>query len=173
MILPLREIQLGMAWASSSVNCKPYAAEGLISADGCSFGAFFDPEGALTVYRVEEDSGALTTRRFARSRLPHDAHDTPSVNLDTAGRLHVFSSAHVSRPTYLRSRPGADLATLEDRAAELPACLDKISYPSLVQAPGQDDLLLLYREGLPAASAWNILRCPSDGSWSETPGPLH
>lgn len=167
-LAPQRSVPLGMAWASSSVNCKTYAAEGIVSAGGRSFGAFFNPEGALIVYCVDEDSGALITRSFALARLPHDAHDTPACNLDAAGRLHVFSSAHVSRPTYLRSGPGADLATLENCSAELPACLDKISYPSLVQPHGQDELLLLYREGLPADSAWNILRW-TKSSWSDVP----
>lgn len=169
LVAPLRDISLGMAWASSSVNCKTYAAEGLVSADGCSFGAFFDAQGALAVYRVEEDSGSIAVRRFVRDRMPHDAHDTPSLNLDSTGRLHVFSSAHVSRPTYLRSEPGADLDTIKDCSGELPDCLDAISYPSLVQAPGQTDLLLLYRAGFPANSSWNILRSAAGSPWSETP----
>lgn len=169
VLVPQHNISLGMAWASSSVNCKTYAAEGIVSRAGRSFGAFFDAEGALTVYKVDERCGTLTTRKFARTRLPHDAHDTPACNLDSSGRLHVFSSAHVSRPTYLRGEPGGDLADLQDCSSELPACLDKISYPSLVQAPGQGDLLLIYREGLPANSAWNVVRCSLGRSWSNEP----
>lgn len=91
ILAPQRIVPLSMAWASSRVNCKTYAAEGVVSSGNRSNGAFFDAEGGLTVYRVDEECGALTKRSVERARLPHDAHDTPAYNLDAAGRLDVLS----------------------------------------------------------------------------------
>jgi hypothetical protein len=168
VIQPWRVVPLGTAWAGSSVNCKPYACEGLLQGGTGLFGAFYTDAGELAVYFVGDSTATPEVVRHATGRLPIDAHDTPSLQLDPQGRLHVFCGAHVSLPTYLRSAPGAVLQTLRDCTLDLPPDMAELTYPSLLRCGISKDLFLLYRSGRPDGSDWFARRWISEGKgeWS-------
>lgn len=168
---PDRVADLGLAWAGSSVNCKPYAVESIVRARLDSealtvLGTFFNFSGALCAYSVSDDLTYAKVENFKVSRLPVDAHDTPVIQVDNIGRIMVMASAHRSRPVWLVSEPGAGIGGLVDRTGNLPDEMDGASYPSLLQLSESDSLLLIYRLGEPHRSHWRATRWDSrSGTW--------
>jgi len=173
-VAPCRVVPLGHAWAGSSVNCKPYACEGLLQGQTGLFGAFYTDVGELAVYFVDDSTGRPRIARHAMPRAPIDAHDTPSLQLDPEGRLHVLCGAHVSLPTYLRSAPGGAPETLQNCTSELPQDMAQLTYPSLLSCGSRRDLFLLYRIGHPDCSDWSVRRWISNnpGQWSDETTPI-
>ena len=171
-LAPDRVAELGPAWAGSSVNCKPYAVEALIRTHARTgfaevVGTFLNSEGRLCAYSVDEDLEQATVARFPSQRPPFDAHDTPAVQSDAAGRIMVMASAHRSRPTWLISAPGAEIDGLEDRTDELPDEMDGASYPTLIRLSPSNDLKVLYRLGVPDRSHWRLSAWQADSeTWS-------
>jgi BNR repeat-containing family member len=155
------------------VNCKPYAVEpiarvGPESGAAGLVGAFFNSDGQICVYHVGNDLTSVNTSCFDTSRPPHDAHDTPVVQSDPAGRIMVMASAHRSRPVWLRSEPRAGIDGLVDVTDELPDELDGASYPSLLRLSDSGSLRLIYRLGVPDRSQWRVSDWNAD---SATWGP--
>lgn len=152
---------LGLAWAGSSVNCKPYAVEPIVRTEkNCGepgiVGTFFDFEGKLAAYSISEDLSQAKVVRFDIGRLPTDAHDSPVIQCDNPGRIMIMASAHRSRPVWLVSDPGAGIAGLVDRTSQLPEEMNEASYPSLLRLAKSGSLLLLYRLGVPDRSHWRL-----------------
>ena len=171
-LAPDRVAELGPAWAGSSVNCKPYAVEALIRTRSKSgseqvTGTFFDAEGRLCVYAVDEGLERASVARFPSQRPPMDAHDTPALQADVAGRLMVMASAHRSRPTWLISPPDGGIEDLSDRTDQLPDEMDGASYPTLIRLSPSNELRLLYRLGVPDRSHWRFTAWqPGSETWS-------
>lgn len=162
---------LGSAWAGSSVNCKPYAVEGIVRVgpecgEAGLLGAFFNSDGLICAYIVGHDLTTAKVACFDTSRPPFDAHDTPVVQSDSAGRIMVMASAHRSRPLWLLSEPGTGIEGLVDMSDALPDEMDDASYPSLFRLSESGDLRLLYRLGVPDRSQWRLSDWNSDsGTW--------
>lgn len=164
---PDRVAPLGLAWAGSSVNCKPYAVEPIVRVgpecgDEGLLGAFFNSDGQICAYTVGND---LTTAKlvcFDTSRPPFDAHDTPVVQSDSAGRIMIMASAHRSRPMWLRSEPNSGINGLVDVTHELPEEMAGASYPSLLLSDN-GSIRLLYRLGTPDRSQWRLSDWDANG----------
>lgn len=168
---PDRIALLGPAWAGSSVNCKPYAVEPIVRigpecGEAGLFGAFFNSDGRICAYSIGNDLTAAKVAYFDTSRPPFDAHDTPVVQSDTAGRIMIMASAHRSRPVWLLSPPRAGIEGLVDVTDRLPEEMDGASYPSLLRLSDSGSLRLIYRLGVPARSQWRLSDWDADsGSW--------
>ncbi|MET3601804.1 BNR-4 repeat-containing protein [Martelella mangrovi] len=173
-----RVADLGLAWAGSSVNCKPYAVEPIVrTGTNCGepgiVGTFFDFKGRLSAYSISDDLSQAKVAHFDIGRLPIDAHDSPVIQCDSAGRIMIMASAHRSRPVWLVSDPGAGIAGLTDRTGQLSEEMNEASYPSLLRLSESGSLLLLYRLGVPDRSHWRVTTWdPRNETWQPPRGLL-
>ncbi|MBL9052454.1 MAG: BNR-4 repeat-containing protein [Tabrizicola sp.] len=153
------------------MNCKPYAVEPIVRlGSSCGeeglLGAFFTSDGLICAYTVGTDLTAAKRACFETVRPPFDAHDTPVVQSDNAGRIMVMASAHRSRPIWLMSEPRAGIQGLVDATDKLPDEMDDATYPSLLRLSDSGSLRLIYRFGGPARSQWRLSNWDSDtGTW--------
>lgn len=177
-ITPEHIVELGAAWAGSSVNCKPYSVEPIVImkddfAHAVATGVFYDAKGQLVVYSTSLVEGGVTSVSLGSNRLPKDAHDTACIQQDKSGRLHVLGGAHCNFPLYYRS--SSPLSPLEFTvcSGELPDEMKDASYPSLLKLKHDESLWLMYRLGKPHRSQWRVLKWNNkDSRWSDTPRTL-
>lgn len=171
--LPARHrIALGEAWAGNGVNCQTYRHHGIFSRNGLQAGCFFDPSGGLVVFTRDLATGEVARAALPGIPQPHDAHHSPSIAIDAAGRIHVLGGAHVTDAFYVRAERACDLKTLalvEDPALTLDGPL---SYPSFLVGE-TDSLSITYRTGVPGRGAWRVRRWIEEQvGWSIESSPL-
>jgi hypothetical protein len=166
LLPPSTTIPLGQAWARNGVNAMTYRQHGLCSLAAVQAGSFFAADGALVVFRRNLATDALERTEIRDLPLPLDAHHSPSVGIDAAGRLHVAGGTHVSAGFAMRTAPGGALDTLSVVADEGLRAAGAISYPSFFSGV-EDSFHMAYRVGVPGRGAWHALR------WDEAAGGWH
>jgi BNR repeat-containing family member len=143
-------VELGGAWAGSSVNCVPFRHCAIVPIeDGCVVG-YYGPDAEVVLQWVD---GALKPSRrvlLSASIVPFDAHTCISLGTDGTGAVHGVFGAHASPASHLR----VEKDSMHVTAGALPF-LDgspaQFTYPMLFRSSAAGDLKLLYRRG----GAWN------------------
>ena len=163
-----RHLELGSAWAGNSVNCVPFRKDAVLTRGGLRHAAFFDEAGDVVVIRQALSQGSTERIRLPNDRKPHDAHQSISLGIDSAGRIHLAFGAHSQPLLVTRSRS----ENLGDGFEEPQERFEKATYPMfLTLADGA--LALLYRHGRHDAGEIRMEHLAGDGTnWIARPQPL-
>lgn len=162
------EVELGPAWAGNSVNCVPFRKDAVLTRSGLRYATFFDETGDIVVVRRDLSQGSLQRVRLPNERKPHDAHQSISLAVDPAGRIHLAYGAHCQPLLVTRSRS----SNFGDGFEEPQERFEKATYPMfLTLADGS--LALLYRHGQHNAGEIRTEYLAADGTrWIARPQPL-
>lgn len=143
--LTARVQTLGTGWARSSINAAIFRQHGILSHDGATVAAFYDPEGRMVLARRPAGEASWETHRTRYSGNVADAHNAISVGVDGDGVLHVSWDQHGQTLRYARGT-GPGSLDLSEPSPMTGAHEDAVTYPQFYRLPG-DDLLFVYRDG--------------------------
>ena len=162
------QLELGSAWAGNSVNCVPFRKDAVLTRGGLRHATFFDEAGDVVVVRQELSHGSVERVRVPNARKPHDAHQSISLGIDPAGRIHLAYGAHTQSLLVTRARS----SNLGDGFEEPQERFERATYPMfLTLADGS--LALLYRHGRADAGEIRIEHLAADSTtWAPRPQPL-
>jgi BNR repeat-containing family member len=135
----------------------------LAESGGATYYAYDAPgsqQATHVVYVARRVSSGATTRSCLASggrciQFPDDiGHHQPSIAVDGAGFVHVFTAMHSSRwqQRYFRSTAPNSVAGFQDRSATMPDPTWTHTYPVLARAP-DGDLYLAIRSRSTASAA--------------------
>lgn len=183
---PDEVVELGDAWASSSVNCAPFRRHGVLTAGPVRWCAFYDAAGDVAVLRWAPGAAAAEKVTIPCERKPHDAHRAISLGVDARGCVHLAYGAHSAGMLHTRSR-GARLSEgFTDVAEFAKGRARRYTYPMFLNAGPDRELLLLCRNGdssagsievsrwndaqqVFAGDAWPLLDGRRGGPWTASP----
>lgn len=118
----------------------------------------------------DHQAGTVPRPRVLLNKATDDAHDNPTLQVDSAGILWVFSASHgTGRPSYIhRSARPFDITEF------VPVLKTNFSYPQCWHVPGQGFLFLHTRygggkgQGIPAARTLFQMASPDGAHWERT-----
>jgi hypothetical protein len=141
---------LGLGWASNTVNTVIFRHHGVVTDDDFQFTAFYVDEKILRIVRRTLSSDEVEFHDIAGSYNLNDAHNSISLGVDCDGYLHMSYDHH---ETQLRHRRSLQPRCIREWSEELPMAgvgERRVTYPSFIQrspAGPRSPLILLYRDG--------------------------
>ena len=141
----LENAEIGMGWASNSVNAPIFRKNSVTSYMGTQYAAYYDTEGYLILAKRSLDSLEWEVKQTELKGNIRDAHRSISLGLDGDGYLHVSWDHHDNSLHYARSS-GPGSLELEKMDGMLGRDEKKVSYPEFYRMP-DGNLLFLYRNG--------------------------
>jgi hypothetical protein len=149
---PVRVIELGEGYASTSVNTGTFRHHGLVTRGDYQFTAFYVSDTEFVVARRDIRDGSVQKCSVKGKFSPDDVHNTVCLGLDPAGFLHMAYDHHASPLRYRRSLRPLDIETWTDDLPMTGKLENKVTYPFFVQWPadardreGRGRLMFLYR----------------------------
>lgn len=168
-----KTIQLGTAWAGSSVNTTIFRHHGILTIRDFQFTAFYADESCIRIVKRDLNNGNIEMHDLAGRFNLKDAHNSISMGHDKDDRLHITYDHHGTKLKYRRSLTAM---SINEWTSEMPMTgthEDKVTYPTFINPRGDHPLTLLYRDG-----AWNKGSArlktfdEKTGSWQDRPGPI-
>ena len=161
-----RTIDIGDAWATSTVNCVPFRYSGLTTHAGVRYLSFYNGSGAPVVVRrdLTGPDSSFATCDLPPTTLPFDAHRSISIAVGDCGRLYAAYGAHASSIVLTRSK-SSDITDGFETIDFTPGSRERsITYPMFFETPGRNAPMLLFRDGTSASGAlytarWLESRC--------------
>jgi BNR repeat-containing family member len=150
-------VELGAAWAASSVNCVPFRHSAIVPVEGGRVVGYYGPDAEIVLHWVDDALKPYRRILLRTPIAPFDAHTCISLGTDRSGAVHAVFGAHASQASHVRVEKGA----IDAVAAPLPLPNGEpaqITYPMLFRSFASDDLKLLYRRGGSWNSEWRVAR---------------
>ena len=152
-------------WADNSVNAVAFRRDALVSHGDTQYIAFYDPEGYVVLGKRRLGTTAWQLARTRYRGNVRDAHNSISITVDGAGRLHVAWDHHNGPLRYARAVASGSL----ELGAEQPMTgrhEASVTYPEFYRLAG-GALLFLYRDGGSGRGNLVVNRYdPATGVWT-------
>lgn len=142
-LVPAGAVNLGAAWAGSSVNCVPYRVAPMLTNDGVTVVSFYNSDGNIKICSIDADFRITETSEIVTGLAPHDAHVAISMGREPWGRYHLAFGAHASTLFTAVSKTNR----LKDGFQSAVPTLPKATYPMFLNL-ANGTLVLIYREGV-------------------------
>lgn len=161
-------------WARNTINTSIYRGAGLVTAQGFQFGAYYENETQVLLFRR-----TLATDHIEMHRLPiegalTDAHNTISLGVDGQGYVHLAFEQHESALNYRRSIAPLAIDGWSEPMAMTGQYEDRVTYPYFLTAGGPEQpLLFMYRNGSAMNAEIHLKRYDAGArSWQDSESPL-
>lgn len=144
---------LGMAWASNTVNTVIFRHHAVVTDDDYQFTAFYVDESVLRVVRRHLPSDSLETYDIPGTYNLVDAHNSISLGVDRDGHLHICYDHHGTQLRYRRALLPWSIGDWSDEIPMTGLHEQRVTYPCFIHGSltgERSPLLLLYRDGI-----WN------------------
>lgn len=141
---------LGMGWASNTVNTVIFRHHGILTDRDFQFTAFYVDETALRIVRRTLLADEVVFYDLVGGYNLADAHNSISLGIDSDGYLHMSYDHHADRLRYRRSLLPWDICEWSEELAMTGIAEDRVTYPCFIQSsPTQpvSPLMLLFRDG--------------------------
>lgn len=167
-------IELGAAWASSSVNCVPFRHHGILTRRNSRYCTFYDGVGDVLVAHWPSPAASKPDIVIIPCvRKPHDAHNGISLGIDRNHRIHLAYGAHASSMFHMRSRSHS----LSDGFVESTEFMGEearcYTYPVFINIGPERELVLLYRNGRATAGSIQLSRWHEERqTFTQDAGPI-
>lgn len=145
------QIELGLAWAATSVNTVLFRHHAVLCDGPFQFSAVYvDPRTMRLIRRDLVDGGVEYATLMGEFKLG-DAHNSISLGIDRSGYLHLCYDHHGGLLHYRRSELPHDITRWSDESPMTGAHEDRVTYPTFIHQHAADGtrrpLLFLYRDG--------------------------
>jgi len=142
--------ELGMGWASNTVNTVIFRHYGIVTDDDFQYTAFYVDDTVLRVVRRTLSTEAVEFHDVEGSYNLVDAHNSISLGVDSAGYLHMAYDQHGGLLRYRRSLHPTSIDAWSDELSMTGVAEHHVTYPCFIQGSPQaprQPLMLLYRDG--------------------------
>lgn len=141
----LDHIQIGLGWATNTVNTAIYRHHGLLTVGPYRYTAFYESDCVLTLVRLSGDS--MESYRLPGQYRLHDAHNSISLGHDRDHCLHITYDHHGTKLKYRRSSKPYAIDAWRDEQSMTGQYEDRVTYPTFINPRLDHPLTLLYRDG--------------------------
>ena len=141
----LRLVDVGLGWASNSVNAVIFRKNSLVTYRDTQYIAYYNQDKYVVLGKRKSGSSSWILKQTPFQGNTSDAHNSISIMVDGDGYLHVSWDHHGHPLRYAKSVSSGSL----DLTSKLPMTgVDEgnVTYPEFYKMPG-GDLLFFYRSG--------------------------
>ena len=178
LVKPLAQIDLGDAWAGTTINTVIFRHHAVLSLGEYQYTAFYADAHTLRLIKRHLIDNTLQNHDITAEYSLSDAHNTISLGIDRASFLHVSYDHH---GTHLRYRRSNAPHSIHGWTGELPmtgAHEEKVTYPCFILPPqgpsvSNAPLMLLYRDGIWNRGSTRIKTYDEAAQcWTDRPTPI-
>ncbi|WP_201218790.1 BNR repeat-containing protein [Pseudomonas sp. S32] len=141
----LDDIQIGVGWATNTINTAIYRHHGILTIGTYQYTAFYESESVLILVRLSTN-GVESYELKGQYRL-HDAHNSISLGHDRDHCLHITYDHHGTKLRYRRSLKPYAIDVWSEEQAMTGHYEDRVTYPTFINPRLDYPLTLLYRDG--------------------------
>jgi hypothetical protein len=166
--------QFPPGWARNTINTSIFRGAGLVTAEGFQFGAYYESETQILLFRRTLATNAVEIHRLPSEAALNDAHNIISLGVDGDGYLHLAFEQHGSALNYRRASAPLAIDAWSEPVAMTGQNEDRVTYPYFVTAtrPGQP-LLFFYRNGSAMKADVHLKRYDSAAKkWEDGEAPI-
>jgi len=141
----LRLVDVGLGWASNSVNAVIFRKNSLVTYRDTQYIAYYNQDKYVVLGKRKSGSSSWILKQTPFQGNTSDAHNSISIMVDGDGYLHVSWDHHGHPLRYAKSVSSGSL----ELTSKLPMTgVDEgnVTYPEFYKMPG-GDLLFFYRSG--------------------------
>jgi len=136
---------VGLAWASNSVNTVVFRKNSIVSYKNFQFTSYYDSVGNVILAKRKLDSNNWEIKKTPYRGNNTDAHNSISIIIDGKGFLHIAWDHHNSKLRYAKSVTPYSLE-LGRELSMIGRNENKVTYPEFYML-NNGDLLFLHRDG--------------------------
>jgi hypothetical protein len=140
-----RAVDVGLGWASNSVNAVVFRKNSLVTFHHTQFIAYYDADGFVILGKRKLGSKNWQLKKTAFRGRVQDAHNTISIMTDGDGYLHLSWDHHNNQLHYSRSLQPESLEMAEPFSMT-GKNEGSVSYPEFYRL-ADGNLLFIYRDG--------------------------
>lgn len=151
-VKPQRVLELGSAYAGSSVNTVIFRYHAIVTRGHYQFTGFYLSDRQIALVRRDLRDDSLERHILEGQFNPADVHNCISLGLDPDGYVHIAYDHHGHALHYRRSKEPLSINAWTDMLPMTGAWEDKVTYPHFIMVPnnssdaeGLKKLLFLYR----------------------------
>ena len=143
----LKEINLGEAWASNTINTVVFRHHAIFSCSGKQYTAFYVNPHELKVVERNLVDGKIKFYSLGGEYNLHDAHNSISLGIDRQGYIHLSYDHHGSRLKYRRSVKPYNIFSWTEEMPMTGIKEERVTYPTFILPQAGNPLFILYRDG--------------------------
>lgn len=141
----LRLVDVGLGWASNSVNAVIFRKNSLVTYRDTQYIAYYNQDKYVVLGKRKSWSSSWILKQTPFQGNANDAHNTISIMVDGDGYLHVSWDHHGHPLRYAKSVSSGSL-DLTSKLSMTGVDEGNVTYPEFYKMPG-GDLLFFYRSG--------------------------
>ena len=141
----LKLVDVGLGWASNSVNAVIFRKNSLVTYRDTQYIAYYNQDKYVVLGKRKSGSSSWILKQTPFQGNTNDAHNTISIMVDGDGYLHVSWDHHGHPLRYAKSVSSGSL-DLTSKLSMTGVDEGNVTYPEFYKMPG-GDLLFFYRSG--------------------------
>lgn len=164
-------IQIGVGWATNTINTAIYRHHGILTIGDYQYTAFYESESVLMLIRLSTNS--FESHKLQGQYRLHDAHNSISLGHDRDHCLHVTYDHHGTKLRYRRSLKPYVINAWGEEQAMTGHYEDRVTYPTFINPRLGHPLTLLYRDGESDKGCARLKTFDEKlGVWADHPVPV-